>query len=172
MTSGLLRPALTAFRDFLEQEYLPAARDELGLGALSGGADCYADVVEVWTTLRMRPAEIEALGRRHPARLERELVRLGAPRYGASAPEILERLRGGGFEDGVDSREDVVAHAAAAIERARRAMPQWFATPGETPIVVEPMARNLESSFPARTWSTRAGTMSGACSPRRSPSTR
>ncbi|MFW6078049.1 MAG: DUF885 domain-containing protein [Gemmatimonadota bacterium] len=65
--------------------------------------------------------------------------------------------RHGSSSDAFETREDVIAHAEAAIDRAERAMPEWFATPGETPIVVEPIARNIESSFPAGFYGPPAG---------------
>ena len=42
----------TRMRDFLKNEYLPAARDSVGLSAMPGGAELYAYMVESQTTTR------------------------------------------------------------------------------------------------------------------------
>ncbi|WP_300973025.1 DUF885 family protein [Sphingomonas sp. LHG3406-1] len=64
-----LRPALTRVRDFLRSEYLPAARDGVGLMYLKGGPALYSYLVKSTTTLDMTPDEIHQLGLSEVARI-------------------------------------------------------------------------------------------------------
>lgn len=144
-----LAPALRRYRDFLARSYLPAAREEPGLAAIPRGGECWLGAVESWTTLRLSGEEIERRGRGYLAELREELVDLGGAESAADVSDVLDRLRTGGPAGDFDSRDDVVEHARAAIDRAKAAYPAWFATADETPVEVVPMDRFMEGSFPA-----------------------
>ncbi|MDX1661849.1 MAG: DUF885 domain-containing protein [Gemmatimonadota bacterium] len=149
LVSEDLAPAIGRYRDFMAGTYLPAAREEPGLASVPEGARCYREAVESWTTLRLSGKEIERRGRAYLAELTGEMIALTGARTPADLPAILDGLREGGFEDGFDSRDDVTEHAREAIERARSALPGWFAVPGEIPIEVVAIEPSLEGSFPA-----------------------
>ena len=67
--SNTIYPALTRMRDFLEKEYLPKARDGVGLMYMKGGDALYRYDVQSTTTLPMTPDEIHALGLSEVARI-------------------------------------------------------------------------------------------------------
>ena len=71
-----LYTANTALRDFLRDEYLPAARTSIGLSQMKGGAELYAMLVEESTTLPLDPETIHQLGLSEVARIKAELERL------------------------------------------------------------------------------------------------
>jgi len=68
-----IAPANTRLRDFLKAEYLPKARDTVGLGALPGGQAYYAYMIESSTTLPLSAAQVHQLGLNEVARITREL---------------------------------------------------------------------------------------------------
>ncbi|WP_294391774.1 DUF885 family protein [uncultured Sphingomonas sp.] len=70
----VLIPAETRLRDFLQREYLPAARPSVGLSAMKGGAKLYAYLIESNTTLPMSAAEVHKLGLGEVARIRRGLA--------------------------------------------------------------------------------------------------
>lgn len=144
-----LAPAVARYRDFLAETYLSAAREEPGLAAVPGGRECWLEAVESWTTLSLSGEEIERRGRAYLAEMTAEMIELTEATGPAEVEDVLDRLRAGRFEDGFDSREDVVAHARRAVARAVEALPGWFAVPGETTIEVVPIEPSLEGSFPA-----------------------
>ena len=76
--TGEIRPALTRVRDFLRDDYLPAARDGVGLMYMKGGDALYRQLVKSTTTLDLAPDEIHNLGLEEVARItgEMEKVRL------------------------------------------------------------------------------------------------
>ena len=74
-------PALARLENFLRQDYVPLARESIGAGALPGGADWYAFLVQGATTTALSPAQVHALGLQEVARLRAEIERI-IPRTG------------------------------------------------------------------------------------------
>ncbi len=68
-----LFPAYTRVRDFLRDEYLPVAREEVGLSAMKGGAQLYAKLLEDTTTLPLTADYIHDLGLSEVARIRSEM---------------------------------------------------------------------------------------------------
>lgn len=71
-----LYAATTALRDFLRDEYLPAARDSIGLSQMKGGDRLYAYLVRESTTLPMEPEAIHQLGLKEVARIKADMETL------------------------------------------------------------------------------------------------
>ncbi len=121
-----VRPALERYRNFLEREYLPAAREATGVAALPAGAACYAASVRAHTTLEIPAQEIHDLGVREMARLEGEMRRIAERSFGTSdLPALMQTLRTDRRYT-YRSKEELIAHAASALARAKAAMPRWF----------------------------------------------
>lgn len=68
--------ANTRLRDFLKNEYLPVARDSIGLSQMKGGPALYAQLVEDSTTLPLDPETIHQLGLSEVARIKTEMEKL------------------------------------------------------------------------------------------------
>ncbi len=69
----VVNPAQRRMRDFLEQEYLPVARDSVGLSAMPGGDKLYAYLIESNTTLPLSAAKVHQLGLSEVARITRAM---------------------------------------------------------------------------------------------------
>jgi uncharacterized protein (DUF885 family) len=70
--------AHTRLRDFLRDEYLPVARDSVGLSQMKGGAKLYAQLIESTTTLPLDAETIHQLGLSEVARIKGELEKIKA----------------------------------------------------------------------------------------------
>jgi uncharacterized protein (DUF885 family) len=70
-------PALRRLRDFLKDDYLPAARNGFGLMYMKGGEHLYRYQIQSTTTLPMTPEEIHEIGLKEVARITAELKRCG-----------------------------------------------------------------------------------------------
>jgi uncharacterized protein (DUF885 family) len=68
-----IRPAYSRLRDFLRNEYLPVARESIGLSQMRGGAELYALAIEQATTLPLTATHVHQLGLREVARIRREM---------------------------------------------------------------------------------------------------
>ncbi len=73
VTENEVYPAYRRLRAFLNDEYLTAARDAVGISAMKGGAALYPKLIESQTTLRLDPEAVHALGLGEVARIQREM---------------------------------------------------------------------------------------------------
>jgi uncharacterized protein (DUF885 family) len=71
-----LNPAHARLRDFIKAEYLPKARDSVGLGQMPGGPALYRYLVESNTTTDMTPEAIHQLGLREVDRIHGEMEKV------------------------------------------------------------------------------------------------
>ncbi|WP_190282609.1 DUF885 domain-containing protein [Rhizorhabdus histidinilytica] len=71
-------PAYQRFRAFLKNEYLPVARDSVGLVGLKGGDKLYAHLIEVNTTLPLKAEDVHELGLKEVARITAEMEKIKA----------------------------------------------------------------------------------------------
>lgn len=71
-----IRPAYIRFRDFLKSEYLPVARDSVGLSGMKGGDKLYAYLIEANTTLPLKAEDVHQLGLKEVARITGEMERI------------------------------------------------------------------------------------------------
>ena len=71
--TGQLYPALARLRDFLRDEYLPRARDGVGLMYMKGGNELYRVLVRNSTTLPLDPEQVHQLGLSEVARIRGEM---------------------------------------------------------------------------------------------------
>jgi len=66
-------PSFAKLRDFMQQEYLPKARNSSGIGDIPDGKAYYAFLIKSWTTTSLTPEEIFALGEKEVARIRGEM---------------------------------------------------------------------------------------------------
>ena len=66
-------PAYRALRRFLADEYLPAARETVGLADLPGGPQLYRALIARHTTLDLEPTAVHQLGLTEVARIQRDM---------------------------------------------------------------------------------------------------
>lgn len=67
-------PAYAALRDFMQDEYYPAARESLGASEVPGGADYYQAMVQYYTTISgLTAEEVHEIGRSEVARIRAEM---------------------------------------------------------------------------------------------------
>jgi uncharacterized protein (DUF885 family) len=70
--SAQINPAFASLLDFLQTDYLPAARAP-GIGSLSGGKQLYARLARHYTTTDLTPDEIHEIGLGEVARIRGEM---------------------------------------------------------------------------------------------------
>ena len=87
-------PAMTKLRDFLQNEYLPLARDQVGLSAMKGGAVLYDKMVRDTTTLPLTAAEVHEIGLKEVARITGEMEKVKTEvGFKGTLPQFFEHLR-------------------------------------------------------------------------------
>jgi uncharacterized protein (DUF885 family) len=87
-------PAYRRLRAFLNDEYLPVARDQVGLGSMKGGDILYARLIEGTTTLPLKPDYIHKLGLSEVARILKGMEGVKTEvGFKGTLPEFFEYLR-------------------------------------------------------------------------------
>ena len=122
-----IEPALVRLRDFLRDQVLPKARtDQEGLTGLPDGAACYRATILNHVGLAMSPEELHELGLTLIARSDKELAALGKRVLGTSdLASTIAKLR----DDSAlyfGSRDELLAAAQHALDRAKAAIPKFF----------------------------------------------
>jgi uncharacterized protein (DUF885 family) len=141
-------PAIRRYRDFLHQEYLPAAREAIAVAANPDGAACYEASIRHHSSLPATAREVHALGLEQVDLLTAEMRAIAERSFQASdVPALLQRLRTG-QQYMFKSREELIAYSQAALARAKAAAPTWFGRLPKADVVIEPYPAFREKSGP------------------------
>lgn len=122
----VINPALQKYTDYLELEYYPQAREDIGLSALPFGFECYQAKIKEETTLSMTPEKIHALGLQTMQALSQEIGEIGLKRYGTQdVAEIFRRAN----QDSLGyfaTEQDILNYNFAALDRVKAKIGDWF----------------------------------------------
>lgn len=122
----VIEPAYRHLFTFMKDEYLPQARDSVGLGQVPGGAALYDYDVRFNTTLRLGPTEIHALGVAEVARIEGELAKVqSALHFNGTLQQFFAQVRTQASEK-FGSREQILPAFEAARQTIVGKLPQLF----------------------------------------------
>lgn len=139
-----IRPALVRYRDFLEQEYVPAARDSIAVADNPDGAACYAASVRLFASVAVPAKDIQAIGLERMAALTAEMRTIAERSFNTSdVPALLKVLRTD-RKYLFKSREELIAYSQAALGRAKIAAPSWFGLLPKADVVIQPYPRFRE----------------------------
>ncbi len=131
-----VRPALVAYRDFLENEY--PGRDALGVGANPDGEACYAASVRYWSSLPGSADAIHRTGLSEMSRVRAEMLGIAETVFDTDDLDALaERLR----TDPAflfTSEQDMLDYVAAAVDRAKAAIGEQIGYVPDAPMVIVP----------------------------------
>ena len=142
-----LRPAIRAYRDFLERDYLPAAREEIAVAANRDGAACYRAALRFHTSLRIEPEEVHRRGLEQMERIVAEMREIGKRGFGTDdVRTLLSKVQQPPYT--FSSRAEIVRTAEAAVARAEAAVPRWFGLRPGTSVRVVPYPEFREQAAP------------------------
>ncbi len=142
-----IRPAFARYRDFLRSEYLPRARQTVGVSANPDGAACYRAAVRYWATFDIGADEIHETGVRQMVIIENEMRVIGERSFGVSEPTLLmNTVRKPPYL--FSSREEIIGYVEAAVDRSQQAVGDWFGITPQARVVVEPYPEWQERSAP------------------------
>ena len=148
IVSSEINPAVRRYRDYLANEYLPVARENVSITTNPNGAACNAASIRRYTTLDLTPDQVYDLGVQLVARAESTMRTITTARYGTS--DVREAMRRARAEPSASfrTREEVVPAVEAILGRVRAAVPRVFDILPKAPLVVEPFPAFQEPSQP------------------------
>ncbi len=121
-------PAYKELHKFLEKEYLPKARDQVGIGSTAEGRALYASLVRYYTTLDLTPDEVHETGLREVARIRAEMDDIiKEVKFEGSFAEFLDFLRTDP-QFYAQSEEELLKEAAWLAKQVDGKMPEFFKT--------------------------------------------
>ncbi len=139
LVSQQINPAIERFRDFLVGEYLPRARDSIGLSAMPDGQRCYAALLRRATTLNRSPRATFDLGRATVRRSRIELKALGRKMFGTENIVRILQLAKAAPANRFTSPAAVIAYSEAMLARSTHMSAAYFLMlPGQA-IEIAPM---------------------------------
>jgi uncharacterized protein (DUF885 family) len=131
-------PAMTRLRDFLQNEYLPLARDQVGLSSMKGGGALYDKMVRDTTTLPLTAAEVHQIGLKEVARITGEMEKVKTEvGFKGTLPEFFEHLRTDPkFK--MPTREALTQGYYDIGKKVEAKLPQYFSTIPKAKLEIRP----------------------------------
>ena len=131
-------PAINRFADFIEDEYLDQAREEIALSYNPNGAECYPTLVRSFATIQPSADEIHALGLRQIARIRAEMQAILAEHYNDETVESFVRRINSDAEFTFRSEEEVLQYSIDALDAAKERMPDVFNLLPRADVIIKP----------------------------------
>jgi uncharacterized protein (DUF885 family) len=143
---GKIDAEYAKLRKFLNDEYLPASRDSVGISAMPGGPQLYAYLVENQTTTKMKPEEIHQLGLSEVARITAEMEKIRKQvGYSGGLHAFFDYLRSDP-KFAPKSAEDLHQRYVAIKAKVEAAIPRDFSLMPKAPLEIRPVPSYLEKS--------------------------
>jgi len=133
-----IAPAIERFAEYIEEDYLPQAREELALTTHANGAECYRALVRSFTTIAPSPDTIHEIGLQQVAIIRGEMQEILDRHYdGVSIEAFMKRLN----EDPeftFTSSDEILASARQSLAGIRELMPQLFGVLPKADVIIKP----------------------------------
>lgn len=143
-----ITPAFRRYRDFLQNEYLPAARETIAVAANPDGAACYDASVRSHSSLPLSAKDVHDIGLQEINELTAGMKTIAERSFQTGdVPALLQRLRTD-RQYLFKNREELIAYSQAALARARAAMDGWFGLLPRADVVIEPYPKFREKNAP------------------------
>ncbi|WP_043873608.1 DUF885 domain-containing protein [Legionella massiliensis] len=121
-----INPALKKYSDYLENEYLLQARNEIGVAAIPAGAECYQAKLKQENTLDLTATEIHSLGLQAIEQLSKEVADIGLKKYGTQEMAHIFELAKAESQHYFATEQDILNYNFAALERVKAKVHDWF----------------------------------------------
>jgi uncharacterized protein (DUF885 family) len=132
---------------FVQDDYLPAASDVVGIGSRPGGKAYYAFLARSYTTTDLTPDQIHQIGLDEVARIRARMdVEMRAAGWTGDFAGFLAHLRSDP-RFYATSREDMIEKASEMAKRADGGLPALFRTLPRLTYNVRPVPLDIEDTY-------------------------
>jgi len=140
-------PAIKKFNAFLQTDYIPTAREEIGVSNNDGGKKFYEQRVRFFTTLDMSPEEVFATGQKEVARIRAEMQTIiDDLEFDGDFAAFLKFLRTDP-QFYPKSAKELLHHAAWISKKAEEMLPKYFIKLPRNPFTVNPVPKSIEANY-------------------------
>jgi uncharacterized protein (DUF885 family) len=143
-----VNPAFKKYRDFLQREYLPAARETIAVSAIPNGAACYDASVRFHSSLPIPAKEVHETGLRMVDQIAAEMKDIAEHSFHTSDVQaLLQRLRTD-KQYTFQNRDELIAYSQAALARAKAGAPPVFGLWPKADVIIQPYPAFREKNGP------------------------
>lgn len=140
-------PSYRNFLEFMEQEYMANARENIAHTSLPGGEEYYNYLVNYYTTLDITPEEVHEIGMDEVNRIRSEMEAIiEEVNFQGSFDEFLQFLRTDS-QFYVEEPEDLMEKAAHFAKKMDGKLPQLFNMLPREPYGIEPVPDHLAPRY-------------------------
>src|SRR5882757_1380168 len=143
-----INPAFKKYRDFLQHDYLPAARESIAVSAIPNGAACYDASVRYHSSLPIPAKEVHDTGLRMVDQIAAEMKEIAERSFHTSDVQaLLQRLRTD-KQYTFKNREELIAYSQAALARAKVTARPAFGLWPKADVIIQPYPAFREKNGP------------------------
>jgi uncharacterized protein (DUF885 family) len=142
-----IAPALHRFADYMEEDYLPQAREEIALTANPNGAECYPTLVRSFATIQPSADKIHELGLEQIAMIRSEMRTIIDDHFGGGSINEFMRRVNLDPDFTFESEDAVVQYSLDALDAAKAAMADVFGRLPKADVLVKRYPEFAESSI-------------------------
>jgi uncharacterized protein (DUF885 family) len=138
LISEKILSAISDYQNFLKNEYLDAAREDISILSLPSGSECYQAYIRNYTTTTKTGNEIFELGQQIVSANKIKVAELGIELYQTNEfTEIIHRLNKDS-SDYFKTSEEILETNTELMARAKEESQKWFATLPLTEVTIKP----------------------------------
>jgi len=130
--------ALNRFVDFIENEYLPKAREEIAISNNPDGAECYPALVRSFATIQPTADEIHRLGLAQMSKIRSEMQEILAKHYEGESVESFVRRINVDAEFTFRSEDEVLQFSVDSLGAAKEKMADVFGLLPKADVIIKP----------------------------------
>ncbi|MFC1797595.1 DUF885 family protein, partial [Pseudomonadota bacterium] len=138
-------PAVERFVQFLETEYLPQAREEIGLEFNPDGAECYPALVRYFVTIDLPADEIHRVGLVQITGIRTEMQAVIDQHFPGESIESLMRNLNTDPQYTFTSRDEVLQYSLDSLDSAKLKMQEAFGRLPGAEVIIKPYAAYREN---------------------------
>lgn len=140
-------PAFRMLREYLDKEYLPNCRSEVGVRGIAEGKEYYEQRVRYFTTLDMTPEQVFQKGQEEVARIRAEMQSIiDGLEFEGTYADFLEFLRTDP-QFYAKTPQELLSHAAWLSKKAEEILPKYFDNLPSLPFTVNPVPAAIAPTY-------------------------
>lgn len=133
-----IAPAIERFAVYIEEDYLPNARESLAVADNPDGAACYRALVRSFTTIAPAADAIHETGLEQIAAIRSDMQAIIDEHFGGGSIEDFMRRLNNDPEFTFSSSDEILAHARASLQGVRELMPTLFSLVPKADVIIKP----------------------------------
>lgn len=141
-----IAPSIAAFRDFLRDDYMPKARDDLSIKAVPNGEKCYEALLRQYHTAAIGAKATFERGQKAVAANTAEVVQRGEAMFGLTEFSAVLQATRDNAANRFKSEQDLVDFTRSLAPVAREKVAPFFTALPAQELIVEPYPDYLKGT--------------------------